>query len=72
VGEEKMNNLIGKTVKTKGGINVRIIAFEDCLEQPIIGILEHAYGDDLHSLEQWHSDGKYVYWENRLLDLVLE
>lgn len=59
-----MNNLIGKTVKTKCGYDVRILAFEPELERPIVGIMNG-------QLDDWEESGKY--WKRSdLLDLVLE
>jgi hypothetical protein len=64
IGTKTLHHLIGKTVKTKGGMDVRIIAFEPELEQPIVGILNG-------QLDSWEKDGKYWH-RSDLLDLVLE
>lgn len=67
-----MNHLIGKTVKTRGGFDVEIIAVRPELKRPIIGIFEGASVDDGPTLEEWYIDGRYCEHKNQLLDLVLE
>lgn len=67
-----MNHLVGKTVKTKGGFDVEIIAVRPELKRSIIGIFKGESIDDSPSLEDWYPDGRYSRYENKLLDLVLE
>ncbi|GBF40655.1 hypothetical protein [Leptospira johnsonii] len=68
-----MNHLVGKTVKTKGGFDVEIIAVRPELDQPIVGIMNtEGFVNGPYELHQWHDDGTFFEYENALLDLVLE
>lgn len=67
---KRIDLLVGKTVKTRGGFDVEIIAVRPELKQPIIGILKFEECPD--ELEQWYMDGSFVENSKVTLDLVLE
>lgn len=60
-----MKDLVGKIIKTKEGIDVKIIAYCPELDQPLIGIMNGG-------LEQWGIDGRWIPQRKFQLDLDLD
>ncbi len=57
--------IVGKTVKTKSGQDVKIIAYCPELKCPIVGILDG-------SVEQWSKEGHFLDIPESIVDLILE